>query len=222
MKDENKSYYIVTKEEIIEMFIFFQKVFEAVIEIEELIDVEGYSKKIPKSMLEGLMKVGIIEENKNGKTEYKIAAKEFGSKIKSEGRKALKEYQNCINELIQLIYKIKKLFYGSICINEYLHKHPEIFRLTESGEINLENSDMVVSEYNVLDYFYAKIHECLLFVEKQKYTQYQDVLTGIVEENFHGTSVEKEVQSINKKIQELNAKWNKKVNVKRYKWGFTI
>ena len=103
-------------------------------------------------------------------------------------------------------------------MNRYLHKHPEIFRLTKSGEINIENSNEVVSEYNVLDYFYAKLHECLLFVEKQKHEKYQDVLTGIVNENFRGTGVEKEIQRINKKIQKLNAKWKQKINIKRNKW----
>ena len=173
------------------MYKFFQKVFEAVIEIEELIDVEGYSKPIPKSMLDGFINVGIIEENKNEKTKYSIS---------------------------KLIIKVKKTFYKYIYMNRYLHKHPEIFRLTKSGEINIENSNEVVSEYNVLDYFYAKLHECLLFVEKQKYEKYQDVLTGIVNENFRGTGVEKEIQRINKKIQKLNAKWKQKINIKRNKW----
>ena len=200
------------------MYKFFQKVFEAVIEIEELIDVEGYSKPIPKSMLDGFINVGIIEENKNEKTKYSISKKEFGKIIEKEAEKLLEEYEGCINSLIKLIIKVKKTFYKYIYMNRYLHKHPEIFRLTKSGEINIENSNEVVSEYNVLDYFYAKLHECLLFVEKQKYEKYQDVLTGIVNENIRGTGVEKEIQRINKKIQKLNAKWKQKINIKRNKW----
>lgn len=206
----------MTKEEIIEMYKFFQKSFESLVEIEELIDVEGYSKPIPKSMLEGFINTGIIKEyqDKEGRTKYKVDAKKFGDMIKSDGKKLLEKYKRCIKGLIRLIIKLDKDFSFKIYHSRvYFRKYPEIFQLMESGEINLENSNSVVSEYNVSDYFYAKLHQQLLFVEKQKYEQYQDVLMGIIE-NFENTEIERHVQDINAKIQDLNSEWTKLIESK--------
>lgn len=191
------------------------EVFNELVEIEEVIQVKGYNPGIPKSMMKGFLKLGIVEgyRDKDGKIKYRVSIKNLSSIITSNGNEIVIKYEKCVKELIGLIKQLEKSkeeleVYKKYLVRKYLTSTPAP-ELIERGELTLERDTDIVSEFDVADSIYEKLYECLSYIQSLNYIAYQDILEGIIKENLQGTDIEGFVKKINGRISDINAKWKK-------------